>query len=167
MVLMDDAREPNAVDLILWHLSKLQPGLEKSLVLTEPPEKNGFRAVLLTGDLYWYCRDHRWTVDQHVIASVFHGGNLNSFRETGGVKAALQVVFYFIGLENVWKPEYAGLPIYVWIDHDYRNPEGGIWSFLGHVAEVIWNTVTGGKTSQRKIKAMLEERYGPMGAENG
>lgn len=149
---------PTAEKNILRHLAELYPGLERSIVVFQAPEwkrdPSRVYAWPVGTTLYDYCKSRGWNKDAPPVAKVFHGDVEVSFREPGDVWAALQICF-----KNA-PPEWDyGKVKYLEIDHDYRSPYGGLKGLIVHAVEVLVNTITRGKTCQKQIARMLDERF--------
>lgn len=128
------------IDRILRHYN-----LDKDVAITRI-EKDRVFGWPLNSKLLEFMIVNNWNPDDQLSAGAHHGTNY-CFREPGGVMPALQVCLhprnetYFLEL-----------------DFDYASPSGGVLSFFVHVGEVIWNFVTRGKTSQKRVAAMLDKR---------
>ncbi len=153
---------PTAESNVLRHLAALRPGLEHSIIVIQDAAWNKdpsrIYAWPVGTTLYDFCS--KWDADRPEVASVLHGKTEASFREPGGVPAAMQVCFKPVRLPWSLTPEYAGHPVYCELDHDYRSPLSGFKGLFVHAGEFAWNKVTRSKTNQAKIARMLDERFG-------
>ena len=86
-----------------------------------------------------------WDPSLRDIAEWEHGTKV-SFREPRGVRPALQVCFHPFGESY-----------FVELDFDLASPWGlrGFWT---HAWEVVGHWLTGSKTNQTRISAMLDKR---------
>lgn len=87
-----------------------------------------------------------WDPSLRDVAEHEHGTKV-SFREPNGVRPALQVCFH------PFMDHY-----FVELDFDLASPWSGIGGFLTHSWEVLTHWLTGSKTNQARISAMLDKR---------